>query len=102
MIREVCLMTLASVKKKLNANDRKHCFELFGYDFFIDADYKVWLIEVNSNPSIEESNDYLRQFMPRLVDDALKLTLDVLYPKPGTKQLQQQQPKNQTGTAVIN
>lgn len=59
-IKEVCLMTLASVKKKLNAQDRKYNFEMFGYDFFVDEEFKVWLIEVNSNPCIEESNDYLK------------------------------------------
>lgn len=75
-IREVCLMTLCSVKKKLNSQDRKYCFELFGFDFFIDEDYKVWLIEVNTNPCIEESNEYLHQFMPRLLDDTFKLTID--------------------------
>ena len=28
-------------------------FELFGYDFMIDSNFKVYLIEVNTNPSIE-------------------------------------------------
>lgn len=40
-------MVFSSIKKKVNANNRKHCFEVFGLDFFIDAELKVWLIEVN-------------------------------------------------------
>ena len=39
-----------SVKFKLNPKDRHHQFEIFGYDFIVDIDYKVWLIEVNTTP----------------------------------------------------
>ena len=55
-------------------------FELFGYDFFVDSDFKVWLIEVNTNPCIEESSPLLGMLIPRMIDDALKLTVDVLFP----------------------
>ena len=40
-------MTFSSIKKKINSNQRKFCFEYFGLDFIIDAELKVWLIEVN-------------------------------------------------------
>jgi D-alanine-D-alanine ligase-like ATP-grasp enzyme len=53
-IKEIILITFSSVKRKLNQNDRKHCFEMFGFDFLIDADLNTWLIEVNTNPAIEE------------------------------------------------
>jgi hypothetical protein len=36
-----------------------NCFELFGYDFMIDEDFNLWLIECNTNPSIAESAKYL-------------------------------------------
>ena len=45
-------VTLSTIKKKINPNRRKHCFELFGLDFFIDNDYNVFLIEVNTNPCL--------------------------------------------------
>lgn len=48
-----------SVANKLNKNQRKHCFEIFGYDFIIDELFQPWLIEVNTNPCIEESSDLL-------------------------------------------
>ncbi len=35
--------------------NRKNSHELFGYDFMIDEDFKVWLIQVNSSPSMDYS-----------------------------------------------
>lgn len=69
-------MAFSSVKKKINANQRKHCFEVFGLDFFIDSELKVWLIEVNENPCIQCSSPLLGQLIPRMLNDAFKLTID--------------------------
>lgn len=73
---------MISAKRKLNPNKRKHCFEIFGYDYIIDSDFNVWLIEVNTNPCIEESSNLLKMLLPRMLDDAFKLTLDRLFPPP--------------------
>ena len=73
-------MTLISARLKLNKGNRRFCFEIYGYDFMLDEQNKPWLIEVNTNPCLEESSGLLKQLIPRLLDDAFKLTLDVLYP----------------------
>jgi len=80
-IKELIFISMSSVRKKLNPNDRKHCFEVFGYDFIIDENLHVWLIEVNTNPCLEESSPLLAMLIPRMIDDAFKLTLDLLFPK---------------------
>ena len=54
--------------------------EIFGYDFMVDSAMRPWLIEVNTNPCLEESNQLLRYLIPRMLDDAFKLTLDVMFP----------------------
>ena len=38
-----------------------------------------WLIEVNTNPCLEESSRLLAEYMPRMLDDALELTLDTVF-----------------------
>lgn len=48
----------------------------------IDADLKVWLIEVNSIPSLGESNMYITKLLNRMVDDMFKLTIDRIFPPP--------------------
>ena len=72
--------SLKSVESKLNPHSRKFCFEIFGYDFIIDENLKPWLIEVNTNPCLEESSTLLKFYIPRMIDDALKLTIDVIFP----------------------
>ena len=49
---------------------------LFGYDFIIDDGFEPWLIEVNTNPCIEESSNVLKGILPRMIDDAFKITVD--------------------------
>ena len=72
-------ISLNSVRGKLS--ETKHCFEIFGYDFILDQDFNTWLIEVNTNPCIEEASPLLAMLIPRMPDDAFKLTLDVIFTK---------------------
>ena len=72
--------TMMSVRQKINKNNRKFCMEIFGYDFMVDDKMQPWLIEVNTNPSLEESSTLLRKIIPRMLDDAFKITLDVMFP----------------------
>lgn len=51
--------TMMSVRQKINKNNRRFCMEIFGYDFMVDHHLKPWLIEVNTNPCLEESNKLL-------------------------------------------
>lgn len=81
-IKFIISKTIDSVKRKLDPNKRNGCFELFGYDFMVDNDLSVWLIEVNTNPCLDESSSILRGILPRMIDDCLKLTIDKDFPSP--------------------
>ena len=56
--------------------NRKNCFEIYGYDFMIDEKFNPFLIEINTNPGFEFSSPLINMLLPRLIDDAFKLTID--------------------------
>lgn len=62
-----------------NLSAKVKYFEIFGYDFMVDCSKHMWLIEVNTNPCIELSNKWLSTIIPRMLDDAFKLTIDRLF-----------------------
>jgi len=41
--------------------------------------YEVRLIEVNTNPCLEEPNALLAMLIPRMLDDMFKIVLDPLF-----------------------
>lgn len=78
-IKFVCSLVLKSVLGKLNYNRRKTCFEIFGLDFILDREGGAWLLEANVNPCLETSSPLLEKLIPRMLDDAFKLTIDKTY-----------------------
>ena len=61
-------------------NNRKNSFEFFGYDFMVDEELRVWLIEVNSSPSMETKNQpVLQHLVKSSLTDLAKVIID--YPK---------------------
>lgn len=72
-------MTALSGKKQIDRSNRRACFELFGYDFMIDRTLKVWLIEINTNPCLDESSEVLEKLLPKMVDGMFKLTIDEVF-----------------------
>ena len=78
-IKEIVYLTMRSVKSKINKNNRNHQFEIFGYDFMLDENFNLFLIEINTNPGLEESSPWIKIIIPRMLDDALRLTLDQLF-----------------------
>jgi tubulin polyglutamylase TTLL5 len=65
------------VKSLICADDvipnQPNSFELFGYDIMIDETLKVWLIEVNSSPSMETDCSFDEQTKSELIYDTISL-----------------------------
>ena len=78
-LKEIIKLTMYSAKDKININNRNYQFEIFGYDFMLDQDFNVFLIEINTNPGLEESSPWIKIIVPRMLDDALRLTLDQIF-----------------------
>jgi len=80
-MKEMVIKNLYSVRRTIDPKKRRYTFELFGYDFIVDESFNMWLIEVNTNPCIEESSKILESYLPRMVEDMLKLSVDLVFPK---------------------
>ena len=69
-------LAVGAGKSNINHLNRTNCFEIFGCDFILDKKYKPYLLEINLNPGLEISSPLISKLVPRMVDDALKLTID--------------------------
>jgi hypothetical protein len=49
-----------------------HSFEIFGYDFMLDEDFRLRLIEVNTNPCLETDSPLLSRIIPELLEASFK------------------------------
>ena len=78
-IKEIIKVTMLCGKNKINKFNRNFQFEIFGYDFMMDSDFNVFLIEINFNPGLEISSPWIKIVVPRMLDDALRLTLDKVF-----------------------
>ena len=48
--------------------NRPNSFELFGFDFVVDKDLKLWLIEVNMSPACSERQPWLKEMLNDMAD----------------------------------
>ena len=78
-ITKIIAISANSCKNKINILNRNNCFEIFGYDFILDQYYEPFLLEVNTNPGLEESSPLIKMLVPRMIDDAFRLTIDKVF-----------------------
>ena len=72
-------LSFQSVGDKLIKTPQVLSFELFGYDFIIDNEYNPWILEINNNPGLSISSPVIEKIIPRMMDDAFRLTIDKIF-----------------------
>lgn len=67
-------MIIASkaTSRQIIEESEQSSFELFGFDFMIDTDLKVWLIEVNQNPCLSTLSPKQGVLINNLIGDVMK------------------------------
>ena len=78
-IKDIISVTMRCGKNKINKYNRNYQFEIFGYDFMLDSNFNAFLIEINTNPGLEISSPWIQIVVPRMLDDALRLTIDKIF-----------------------
>jgi len=74
--------SMRAVSRKIDPNRKSYSYEIYGYDFMIDEDLNVWMIEVNTNPCFELSSPYLARLIPAMIENCLKIAVDPIFPPP--------------------
>ena len=72
-------LSFKAVGEKLFKTSKVLSFELFGYDFIIDNEYNPWILEINNNPGLSISSPVIEKIIPRMMDDAFRLTIDKIF-----------------------
>jgi hypothetical protein len=70
-IKDVTIKAMVAAQNDIQYNPS--CFEVYGFDMIIDGDFKVWLLEINSSPSLSRDtllDDVIKQ---KLIDDTIEL-----------------------------
>ncbi|KAK3238305.1 hypothetical protein CYMTET_51672, partial [Cymbomonas tetramitiformis] len=73
-MRSIVISSLLSVQGVVKP--RKNSFEVYGYDFLLDENYGVWLLEVNSSPCLEHSTAITAELCKNMMEDLVKLLVD--------------------------
>jgi tubulin monoglycylase TTLL3/8 len=81
-IKRVTSDCFRAVCNKIDPNRRQNTFEVFGLDFMLDENFNLYLIEVNTNPVLDMSNPVMTKLIPAMLDNALRLVVDPLFPPP--------------------
>lgn len=84
-IKRLMTETFRAAAHHIDPHRRRHTFEVLGYDFMIDEHFKVWLIEVNTNPCLALSSGYLARLIPAMLDNAFRIALDPYFSEPVSK-----------------
>ncbi|OMJ75087.1 hypothetical protein SteCoe_25864 [Stentor coeruleus] len=81
-IVDIVKESIACAKDIINEECKMNAFEVLGYDFMVDSEYKVWLIEINTNPCLELSCSYLSKIIPDMLENSFRIALDPMFPPP--------------------
>ena len=79
-MRKIVIDTIKATYKKLDPKRRVNSFEVLGYDFMLDEMFTPWLLEINTNPCLALSGNYLASLIPTMLTNAFAIALDQTFP----------------------
>jgi tubulin monoglycylase TTLL3/8 len=79
-VKDIIIHSLQAVQDVMDT--RKGSMELLGYDIMIDDQFKPWLIEVNSSPTMEYSTGVTKHLAQNVMESIVKVISDyIMAPK---------------------
>ncbi|EAR88446.3 tubulin-tyrosine ligase family protein (macronuclear) [Tetrahymena thermophila SB210] len=74
-MKDLVIDSFLAARKNMVQQKKYLNYELFGYDFLIDEDLRVWLLEINSNPYLGTPNDEMKNLIPKMIEEMLDIML---------------------------
>ncbi|XP_071498782.1 uncharacterized protein [Diadema antillarum] len=71
------IMTQCFLASKNKLEPRLGYFDLLGFDFLLDTDMKIWLLEINVNPALHTNCEVLRNELPAMIEETLDVVLEI-------------------------
>ena len=81
-IMRLSAISIAAASEELRRTDINRSFELLGYDYMVDDQFRPTLIEINSNPCLEFVCPLLVDIISSLIENVVKVALDTQLPPP--------------------
>lgn len=78
-MKRIAQVAVKATYNKIDPGAKDYGFELFGLDFIVDANFKPWLIEINTNPCLELSSPTLQRLIPRMMENLARVSLDPVF-----------------------
>jgi D-alanine-D-alanine ligase-like ATP-grasp enzyme len=76
-IKKLTADCFRAVWGKIDPLKRSNAFELYGLDFMLDDKFKVYLIEVNTNPDLQvKESPLLSRLIPSVLENTFQLAVD--------------------------
>lgn len=73
-IKSIMVHLIKCVQNRLSS--KVGYFDLYGLDFMIDENLKVWFIEANVNPALATNCTVLKDVIPNVVDETLRVSIE--------------------------
>ena len=84
-MHQIMLQVIHSIRYKIQR--KVGYFGIYGYDFMIDENMKVWLIEINVNPAITTNTDTLIKAIPPAIEEGIQVAVECFEKTKSNKKL---------------
>ena len=81
-IKRLVADSFESVFSLIDPKGHHSSFELFGFDFMMDENFKVYIIEINTNPCLSTPCPLLTRIISSVIDQTFRITIDPIF-EPG-------------------
>ena len=73
-IKKAIICSFDSGRHEIGYRENSH--ELYGYDFMIDEDFNVYLIEINSSPAMDYSTSITGRLVKEMLGNIIQIVID--------------------------